>query len=167
MEDGDATSEGCRTRAHRPGRGTGARWTWARRPRHANRICLQEVRRLELRLGGYGRRAPPQAREELHRWPRVRSSARALRVRDLSSPPRVGGEPHPCPGGAPIAAEELTPRVGEARGTGKGCASSDGGLTVEGSADAGREQPRQTVNRWERRYTMDRKGNKTMNRFSP
>jgi hypothetical protein len=41
--------------------------------------------------GGCGQRAPPRAREELHRWPRVWSSAWVLCVKD------------------PLVAEELTP----------------------------------------------------------
>jgi hypothetical protein len=47
-----ATSEACRTRAHRPGRGTGARWMWRAGLGVPTGSHLQEVRRLELRLEG-------------------------------------------------------------------------------------------------------------------
>jgi hypothetical protein len=56
----------------------------------------QEAWRLELRLGGCGRRVPPRVREELHHWSRVRSSARGAArersARDGGAHPRTPAE---------------------------------------------------------------------------
>jgi hypothetical protein len=138
----------------------------------------QEAWRLELRLGGCGRRVPPRVREELHHWSRVRSSARGAArersARDGGAHPRTPTEdlaraPAELRSPHDEGAHPPPPAPAELEEWGRGARRRMEGSRrrARSAPDAGREQPQQTANRWERRYAMDREGNKTTNRFSP